>query len=39
VPLDLVDQLCGPMGPEGVAEGLQRADTPVAPELFRATAF
>jgi hypothetical protein len=39
VPLDLVDQLCGPKGPEPVADGLRRADTPVAPELFRPTAF
>ncbi len=39
VSLDLVDRLCGPVGPEPVADGLRRADTPVAPELFRATAF
>jgi hypothetical protein len=35
VPLDLVDRLCGPAGPEPVAEGLRRTDCPVTPELFR----
>ena len=39
VPLALVDRLCGPKGPEPVADGLRHADTPVAPELFRTTAF
>ena len=39
VPLELVDLLCGPAGPEPVADGLRRADAPVAPELFRSTAF
>ena len=39
VPLDLVDRLCGPAGPELPVDGLRRADTPVAPELFRPTAF
>ena len=39
VPLDLVDSLCGPAGPEPVADGLKRVDCPVTPELFRPTAF
>ena len=39
VPLDLVDALCGPFGPEPVADGLKRVDCPVTPELFRPTAF
>jgi hypothetical protein len=39
VPLDLVERLCGPGGPVPVADGLRQADKPVAPELFRATAF
>jgi len=39
LPLDLVDRLCGPAGPEPVLEGLRRTDCPVAPELFRPTAF
>ena len=34
VPLALVDRLCGPKGPEPVADGLRHADTPVAPELL-----
>ena len=39
VPIDLVDVLCGPAGPESVADGLKRIDCPVTPELFRPTAF
>jgi hypothetical protein len=39
VPLDLVDRLCGPAGPEAVAAGLRRVDCPITPELFRPTAF
>jgi hypothetical protein len=39
LPLDLVDQLCGPDGPEAVVEGVRRVDCPVTPELFRPTAF
>jgi hypothetical protein len=39
VPLDLIDRLCGPTGPEPVADGVQRIDCPVTPELFRPTAF
>ena len=35
VPIDLVDRLVGPAGPEPVAEGLKRVDCPVAPELFK----
>lgn len=35
VPLDLVDCLVGPSGPEPVAEGLRRTDCPVAPELLK----
>jgi len=36
VPLDLVDQVCGPAGLEAPAEALRRTDCPVAPELFDA---
>jgi translation initiation factor 2B subunit (eIF-2B alpha/beta/delta family) len=39
VPIDLVDRLCGPVGPEPVAAGLRRVDCPITPELFRPTAF
>jgi hypothetical protein len=39
MPLDLVDRLCGPAGPEPVAAGLRRVDCPITPELFRSTAF
>ncbi|MGY6499965.1 MAG: hypothetical protein ACXIVQ_03565 [Acidimicrobiales bacterium] len=35
VPLDLVDRLVGPAGPEAVDVGLKRVDCPVAPELFK----
>jgi hypothetical protein len=35
VPLDLVDLIVGPSGPEPVADGLRRVDCPIAPELFR----
>ncbi|MGK2950077.1 MAG: hypothetical protein ACSLFP_16010 [Acidimicrobiales bacterium] len=34
VPLDLVDQVCGPGGLTTPAEALRRTDCPVAPELF-----
>jgi hypothetical protein len=34
VPLDLVDQVCGPAGLEPPADALRRTDCPVAPELF-----
>lgn len=39
VPLDLVDRLCGPAGPEPVDDGVTRSTCPVAPELYRRTAF
>jgi hypothetical protein len=39
MPLDLVDRLCGVAGPEPVADGLRRVDCPIAPELFKPTAF
>jgi hypothetical protein len=39
VPLDLVDLVVGPGGPEPPADALRRTDCPVAPELFRTTAF
>jgi hypothetical protein len=39
VPLDLIDRLVGPRGPEPVAEALRRIDCPVAPELFRGDVF
>ncbi|HEX2576859.1 MAG TPA: hypothetical protein VHK88_10970 [Aquihabitans sp.] len=35
LPLDLVDRLAGPAGPEPVAEGLRRIDTPDVAELRR----
>lgn len=35
VPLDLVDRVVGPDGPEPVADALLRTDCPVAPELFK----
>jgi len=35
VPLDLVDRLVGPTGPEPVPAGLRRTDCPVAAELLR----
>jgi len=31
--------LCGPAGPEPVADGLRRLDCPVAPELLRSSPF
>jgi hypothetical protein len=39
VPLDLVDTVVGPRGPESVAEALRRCDCPVAPELFKGDVF
>ena len=39
VPLGLVGELAGPDGPETVARGLTRTSCPIAPELFRPTAF
>ena len=39
VPLDLVDRVVGPRGPETVADALARIDCPVAPELFRGDVF
>ena len=36
VPIDLVDRLVGPQGPEPVVDGLRRTDCPIAPELLRA---
>lgn len=35
VPIDLVDSVVGPSGPQPVAEIRYRIDCPVAPELFR----
>ncbi len=35
VPLDLVDRIVGPDGPQEVADALGRTDCPVAPELFK----
>jgi hypothetical protein len=37
--LSLVSALCGPVGPEPVADALARIDCPVAPELLRASPF
>jgi hypothetical protein len=39
LPLDLVDAIVGVEGPEPVTAALTRVDCPVAPELFRPTAF
>ena len=39
VPIDLVDCIVGPAGPEGTADGIRRTDCPVTPELFRSTAW
>jgi hypothetical protein len=39
VPLALASSLCGPTGPEPVADGLRRVDCPVAPELLRTSPF
>jgi hypothetical protein len=39
VPLGLVDAVAGPCGLESVDAALRRIDAPVAPELFRTTAF
>ena len=38
-PLSLASALCGPLGPEPVADGLRRLDCPVAPELLRTSPF
>lgn len=35
VPVDLVDRVVGPSGPQPVAEIRYRVDCPIAPELFR----
>ena len=35
VPLDLVDQVMGPTGPQVPADAVRRADCPVAPELLK----
>lgn len=35
VPLDLIDKVTGPSGPQPVAEARLRVDCPIAPELFR----
>lgn len=39
VPLDLIDRIAGPAGPEPVTEALTRTDCPVTPELFRGDVF
>lgn len=39
VPIELFDALAGPAGVESVEAGLRRVSAPVAPELFRTTAF
>jgi hypothetical protein len=38
-PLTLASVLCGPAGPEPVADGLRWLDCPVAPELLRVSPF
>lgn len=35
IPLELVDRIVGPRGPEAVADALRRTDCPIAPELFK----
>jgi hypothetical protein len=35
VPLDLVDKIVGPDGPEDPADARRRTDCPIAPELFK----
>lgn len=37
VPLDLVDRVVGPSGPEEVSVALRRTDCPIAPELLQLT--
>lgn len=39
VPLDLVDCVVGPTGPQPVADALRRIDCPVVPELFKGDVF
>jgi hypothetical protein len=39
VPLELVDRIVGPQGPEEVSEGLRRTDCPIVPELFKGKVF
>ncbi len=39
VPLDLVDVIVGPTGPQAVEEALRRIDCPVVPELFKGDVF
>lgn len=39
VPLDLVDRIVGPAGPQDLTEALRRIDCPVVPELFRGDVF
>ena len=39
VPLELIDMIVGPVGVEVPAAALARTDCPIAPELFRPTAF
>lgn len=39
VPLDLVDCVVGPTGPQPVADAMRRIDCPVVPELFKGDVF
>jgi hypothetical protein len=39
IPLDLIDMIVGPLAAESAAAALARTDCPIAPELFRPTAF
>jgi hypothetical protein len=39
VPLDLVDCIAGPSGPQPVADALRRIDCPIVPELFKGDVF
>lgn len=39
VPLDLVDCIVGPIGPQPIVDALRRTDCPVIPELFKGDVF
>jgi hypothetical protein len=39
VPMDLVDCIVGPSGPQPAADALRRIDCPVVPELFKGDVF
>lgn len=39
VPLELVDRVVGPQGPEPIPDALRRTDCPIVPELFKGGVF